>query len=480
MTSEIFDILALPDLLQAKGKDKTTPIHFIKASTFEKWVAKQPLFLQNQFKAKGWTAKDGTHIQTLSTDGTSDAVYIGHDGKISLYTVCAAAEKIGEGLYEIEGAHKQEELENICIGWLLAAYQFDHYKKSDKKLPHLLIPKGVNKTRIDATARAAYLARNLINLPPNALGPRTLAGAIEKVGKNFGALIRITEDESLIEENLPLIYAVGHGSDRRPCLTELAWGNPKHPKVTLVGKGVCFDTGGYDLKPSAGMLLMKKDMAGAAIALGTALMIMSLKLPVYLRLLIPCVENSVSGRAYRPSDILTARNGKTIEIGNTDAEGRLVLADCLALACEEEPDLLVDFATLTGAAHYAVGPEIGIVYSNDEKLGHDIQNLSIGLDDPLWNLPLWQNYKKDIISPVADINNSGSSSNPAGSITAALFLEHFVTPETTWVHLDQRSWQNTPQPGRSQGGKEMGMRTIFTLIEQKYAPAKKKTASKQK
>ncbi|HRK97227.1 MAG TPA: leucyl aminopeptidase family protein [Alphaproteobacteria bacterium] len=481
MTDATFDFLALPDALIQKSKDlKTVPLHFVKTNQFEKWVSKQNDPLKNQFAHSNWTAKDSTFIQTLSAEGHINAIYIGYEGQIGIYTICAAAEKIPHGQYEIERNNlKDEELENACIGWLLSCYQFSHYKKLTTKISELVLPSKININRIESTARASYLVRNLINLPPNALGPRTLAETVATVAKNFDAMFRIVEDKELLEENLPLIYAVGDGSERRPCLAEMAWGNPKHPKVTLVGKGVCFDTGGYDIKPSAGMLLMKKDMGGAAMALATALMIMSAKLPVYLRLLIPCVENSVSGRAYRPSDILTSRSGTTVEIGNTDAEGRLVLADCLTMACEESPDLLIDFATLTGAAHYAVGYDMGVVYSNDEKLGHDIQKLSMQLNDPLWNLPLWKDYKKDILSPIADINNAGSG-NPAGSITAALFLQHFVTPETTWVHIDERAWQNTAQPGKSQGGKEMGIRTITALIEQKFAKAKPKKKAVKK
>ncbi|MCB1558051.1 MAG: leucyl aminopeptidase family protein [Alphaproteobacteria bacterium] len=478
-SDQTFDFLALPDILvtSPSSKDtKTIPIHFVKTAQFEKLASKLSSFHQKQIENAGWTAQDSSFVTLIDENGDTESLYVGYEKSVGIFTICAATEKVKSGEYFLESTNlKPEDLENACIGWLLAHYRFNHFKqkKSEEKL--LIIPKKLNTTRIESTARAAYLVRNLINLPPNALGPKTLANCVVTLAENFDAMYRITEDKELLEENLPLIYAVGDGSERRPCLAELAWGNPNHPHITLVGKGVCFDTGGYDIKPSSGMLLMKKDMGGAAMAMATALMIMSAKLPVYLRLLVPCVENSVSGHAYRPSDILTSRSGQTVEIGNTDAEGRLVLADCLTMACEESPDLLIDFATLTGAAHYAVGYDIGAVYSNNEKLGHDIQKLSLQLDDPLWNLPLWQNYKKDILSPIADINNSGAG-NPAGSITAALFLQHFVTPETTWVHIDERAWQNAPQPGRSQGGKEMGVRTIFTLIEQRYA---KKTVKKK-
>lgn len=469
-----FDFLELPDILVTKDKHTTKRIQFIKTGQFEKWHSRQTPFIVNQVNQQKWAAKDGAYLSLFNEDGEQDTILIGYETSIDIFTICAAAEKCQDHLYEIDPTGlKPEELENACIGWILAHYSFDLYKKTHKNLPRLVMPAKLNKTRIDATARAAYLVRNLINLPPNALGPKTLANAVVTLGQNFDAMFRIIEDEDLLKENFPLIYAVGNGSDRRPCLAEFAWGNPKHPKVTLVGKGICFDTGGNDIKPSSGMLLMKKDMGGAAMAMATALMVMSMNLPVYLRVIVPCAENSVSGKAYRPSDVLTSRSGQTVEIGNTDAEGRLVLADCLTMACEEKPDLLIDFATLTGAAYYAVGFDIGAIYSNDAKLGQDIQKISLKIGDPLWNMPLWRGYKKDILSPIADINNSGAG-NPAGSITAALFLEHFVDPEITWVHIDERAWQNSALPGRSQGGKEMGVRTIYTLIEEKFGKKKKK------
>lgn len=477
-----FDILSLPDILVSASKqDKITPIHFVRTSLFDKWLVRQPEHIRNQVALQEWRASEGSFLAPLSQDGLTESVYIGMSDKAGLYTACAAAEKLPSGFYEIaSGNFTAEEFENICTGWLIACYQFDHYKTSDKKFPRLVWPKKINKKRVEAIARAIYVARHLINLPANILGPSELAHAVATIAEEFDAMFRIVKDKDLLDENLPLIHAVGDGSERRPCLAELAWGNPKHPKVTLVGKGICFDTGGNDIKPSAGMLLMKKDMGGAAMALATAQIIMELELPVYLRVLIPCAENSVSGRSFRPGDILASRSGKTIEVGNTDAEGRLVLADCLTMACEESPDLLVDFATLTGAAHYAVGFDMGTVYSNDDKLGYDVQKLSLQLEDPLWNMPLWQDYKKDITSPIADLSNTGGS-NPAGSITAALFLQHFVDPSITWVHIDERAWQSSPKPGRPQGGKDMGIRTIYTLIEQKFAKPKakkKKSAAK--
>jgi leucyl aminopeptidase len=463
-----FDLLALPEILIDKpGKIKKTPIHLIKASHFDKWIASQSEKLKNILSNQGFKAKSSTVGLSYDDSGEIDAVYVGRDDKIGIYTICAALDKIGTGTFSIdETGLKEDDLTQIMIGWWLACYRFTAFKSFQGTFPKLTVPKGANAHRAESMARAIYLIRNLINLPPNALGPQALADAAIMVAKNFDASAKVIEDTDLLTENFPLIYAVGDGSERRPRLVDFTWGNPKHPKVTLVGKGVCFDTGGYDLKPSAAMLLMKKDMGGAAMALGLAYMVMSLELPICLRVLIPAVENSVSGRAYRPSDILNSRKGLTVEIGNTDAEGRLVMADCLTLACEEHPDLLIDFSTLTGAARTALGFEIPAMYSNDDKLAADLQKMSMQVEDPVWHMPLWQPYKGDILSPNADLNNSGN--NPAGSITAALFLQSFVDDETNWIHLDHYAWEATGKPGRPKGGADTSMRAVLALLEKRY------------
>lgn len=462
-----FDILELPSVLVAETDEKAIPLHFIKASHYAKWIAGRAETLRNTLAAQGWTGATGSTAFTYDKNGKINAVYIGASDKVGLYTVCALVDKVTDGLFEITPTHlDKDELESICTGWLLACYRFSAFKSARKDFPKLIAPEKADATRINAYAHAIYLVRNLINLPPNALGPEALANAALTVAKNFSAKSRIIEDQDLLTENFPLIYGVGDGSERRPRLIDFTWGNAKHPKITLVGKGVCFDTGGYDLKPSAAMLLMKKDMGGAAMALGVALLVMALKLPVRLRVLIPAVENSVSGRAYRPSDILQSRKGLTVEIGNTDAEGRLVVADCLTLACEESPDLLIDFTTLTGAARTALGFEIPALYSNDDKIAQDLQKIGIAIDDPLWHMPLWQGYKNDVTSPNADLSNSGN--NPAGSITAALFLEHFVTPDTPWVHLDHYAWEASGKSGRPKGGADTGLRAIFAYLEKRY------------
>ena len=465
-----FDLLSLPDLLTG-SKSGAISLVLVKTGQFATWAKKQDKNLQALFASQNWAAQADTISITYKDSGKIDTVYAGMPDTIGLYSICSAMEKLPQGTYTLNDTKlTEDEANKVVTGWLLNAYRFSAFKKMRSEFPSLVWPEAADKQRVMAMTRAVYLVRDLINLPPNALGPQALADAVMMVAQNFKAKSRVTEDKDLLAENFPLIYAVGDGSDRRPRLAEFTWGKASDPKVTLVGKGVCFDTGGYDLKPSAAMLLMKKDMGGAAMALGTALMIMALELPVRLRVLIPCVENSVSGRAYRPSDILQSRQGLTVEIGNTDAEGRLVMADCLTLACEEKPDLLIDYSTLTGAARSALGFELPAMYANDDKLARELQDIAMLNEDPLWHMPLWQSYKNDVTSPVADLSNSGN--NPAGSVTAALFLQHFVTPDTPWIHLDHYAWEASGRPGRPKGGADTGMRATFALIEKKYTKIK--------
>lgn len=463
-----FDLLSLPDVLCPATTKRSVPIHLVETSKFSAWIKEQSSTTQNQLSAQNFSGKAGSVAQSYDNKGQQQAIYIGYKDKIGLYSICPAVDKIGTGKFHIATTGiKQIDINNIVTGWLLACYQFTAFIKSTKSFPQLVIPKNADEHRATSLAQSIYLVRNLINLPPNALGPQALADAVVMVAKLFKAKSRVIEDKELLTENFPMIYAVGDGSERRPRLIDFTWGNAKHPKITLVGKGVCFDTGGYDLKPSSAMLLMKKDMGGAAMALGTAYMIMALGLPVRLRVLIPAVENSVSGRAYRPSDILLSRKGLTVEVGNTDAEGRLVLADCLTLASEENPDLLIDFSTLTGAGRVATGYEVAPMYANDETIAKELQKLSMEVEDPLWHMPLWDGYKADITSPNADLTNN--SNNPAGSITAALFLQHFVGENIKWIHLDHYAWEATGKAGRPKGGADTGLRAVLALLEKKFS-----------
>jgi leucyl aminopeptidase len=305
-----------------------------------------------------------------------------------------------------------------------------------------------------------------VNTPANDLGPVELEAAVRTLGKRHRAKVSSIVGPQLLKKNFPLIYAVGQGSERAPRLVDLVWGKSSHPKVTLVGKGVCFDTGGLDIKPDSAMLLMKKDMGGAAAALALAHMIMDAKLPVRLRVLIPAVENSISGIAFRPGDIFKSRKGITVEIGNTDAEGRLVLADALSLADEEKPELLIDFATLTGAARVALGPEIPPAFTDDDALWNTLAKHSASEADPLWRLPLWRPYTAMLDSKIADTNNVGGGH--AGAITAALFLAKFVEQAKSWLHLDIFAWNPKDKPGRPEGGEAHSVRALFSLLTERY------------
>lgn len=469
ISKQEFDLLSLPHVvIEATAKTKSTPIYFIESDQFAGWAKKQSAAIQNICDTQGFKAKANQVALTYDHTGKIDSVLIGYKGQIGLYTVCPALDKIGNGTYHIGTTGLTgDDLNHIITGWFLTCYRFTAFKSATSDFPTLAIPKSTDDLRAKSMAQAIYLVRNLINLPPNALGPQALADAAVMVAKTFGAKSRVIEDAELLTENFPLVYAVGDGSERRPRLVDFTWGNAKHPKLTLVGKGVVFDTGGYDLKPSSAMALMKKDMGGAAMALGVAYMIMALDLPVRLRVIIPIVENSVSGHALRPSDVLHSRKGLTVEIGNTDAEGRLILADCLTLACEENPDLLIDFSTLTGAARVALGYDVPAMYSNNDTLAQDLQKLSMQIDDPLWQMPLWNGYKSDTSSSVADLNNN--SNNPAGSIMAALFLQYFVDEGIDWIHLDHAAWEYTGKAGRPRGGADMGLRAILALVEKKYS-----------
>ena len=352
------------------------------------------------------------------------------------------------------------------LAFAIGAYQFTRYRKAEPSNVRLNVPDGVDGDDLSRIAEGVGLARDLINTPSNDMGPDQLEEAVRALGTVHGAKVDVTAGEKLAKD-FPLIHAVGQGSPRAPRLIDLTWGNETDPKVTLVGKGVCFDTGGLDIKNDAGMLNMKKDMGGAATSIALAHMIMSRKLKVRLRVLIPAVENSISGTSFRPRDIYTSRKGITVEIGNTDAEGRLVLADALALADEEKPDFIADFATLTGAARVALGPELPAMFTDDEALAADVAKSGMAENDPVWRLPLWKPYEAMLDSKVSDTNNV-STGGLGGAITAALFLKKFVTAPA-WVHFDIFAWTNAARPGRPEGGECQTARALYALLCARYS-----------
>jgi leucyl aminopeptidase len=364
-------------------------------------------------------------------------------------------------------ANTPHDVRLATLAFALGSYRFGRYRKAEASDVKLVPSDGIDVAEIERMAEAAMLARDLINTPSNDMGPEELAQVAEGLARRFGASFSCIVGDDLPRQNFPLIHAVGMASPRAPRLIDFSWGDPSHPKVTLVGKGVCFDTGGLDLKPSSGMLIMKKDMGGAANVLALALMVMDAKLKVRLRVLIPAVENAVAGNAFRPLDIFTSRKGLTVEIGNTDAEGRLVLADALALADEEKPDLLVDLGTLTGAARVALGPDLPPFYTNDETLALDIARLAKQENDPLWRMPLWPAYDGWLDSKVANINNAPSGGF-AGSITCALFLQRFVEAAKSWLHVDIYGWTPSAKPARPEGGECQAARAIYKCLSERY------------
>ena len=402
------------------------PVHLLDEESFGAWLKSQSAAVRTWVDSNGFEPKAGQRLVVPDKSGGPALVACGIASPPVLWNFAGLPSVLPQGAYRLAVVVDPRLTTMAALGWALGSYTFSRYGKGkDKKHARLVWPAGADRAEVTRTYAAIALVRDLINTPASDLGPEELAAAVKRVARASGAKCRVITGEALLKQIYPMIHAVGRASDRVPRLIDMRWGSARHPRVTLVGKGVCFDSGGLDLKPASGMALMKKDMGGAAVALGLAQMIMDAKLKVRLRLLIPAVENSVSGGSFRPGDILTSRKGLTVEIGNTDAEGRLVLADALAEADKEKPDLLIDFATLTGVARVALGPDLPALYTNDDTLAADLGRHGEAVSDPLWRMPLWQPYARMIRGKVADINNAGED-RMAGSITAALFLDRFV------------------------------------------------------
>ncbi|MFC3692741.1 leucyl aminopeptidase family protein [Chenggangzhangella methanolivorans] len=369
------------------------------------------------------------------------------------------------GAYRFDGAVGDARL--AALGFGLGSYRFTRYRKSEAKLVRIALPEGVDAAEIERTIAAVTLGRDLVNTPANDMGPAEIEEAIRTLAREHGAEVSSIVGDDLLKENFPLVHAVGRASPRAPRIVDLRWGPEDAPKVTLVGKGVAFDTGGLDIKPSSAMLLMKKDMGGAAAMIALAAMIMGAKLKVRLRLIVGAVENSISGDAFRPGDVYPSRKGLTVEIGNTDAEGRLVLADALALGDEEAPEIMVDAATLTGAARVALGPDLPPLYTDDEAFAADLLRCAAAEHDPLWRMPLWNPYDDLLSSKIADVNHISSGAF-AGSITAALFLRRFVEKARSWAHFDIFAWAPSAKPGRPEGGEVQASRALMALLSRRY------------
>jgi leucyl aminopeptidase len=449
---------------------QSCPIHIVTIDGFDKVINSLSPTAQGYVKAVGFNHEVGKTLLVPSATGTLEAVIL-CDGAGSKYDSFLAGKLpsfLPDGVYHfVETGLSVQALEDATLGFLLGAYKFTFYVKKSEYACKLVQSKAVNCKRIGIIADAVAIGRDLINTPTNDLGCAAFAKAALGIAQTYGAKASVIVGEELLLHNFPMVHAVGRASNDAPRLVEFTWGDESHPKVTLVGKSVCFDTGGLNIKPDASMLLMKKDMGGGAITLAIAQMVMALNLSVRLRVILPIVENSISSNAFRPGDVLPSRKGLTVEIGNTDAEGRLILADALALACEDAPDLLLDFATLTGAARVALGPELPPFYTDDDVLAGDIEAAGKAANDPVWRLPLWNNYDAMLASKIADVNHV-SSGGFAGSITAALFLRRFVEKGISWCHFDTYAWTPSTKPAHPEGGEVQVARLVLALLEARY------------
>lgn len=466
----------MPPLPLVESHPDAVPITAVTKAGLREWRATQPKAIQGWLDAMKFAGEAGETC-LISDSGALARVVLGLGDGSDSWAGGRLSRQLPDGAYRLDWCvgvaddDRESVMTWFALAWTLGAYKFERYKSEPDDPPAVLVwPEACDRDYVEGAAQAAILTRDLINTPAEDMGPADLEAVAESLAAAYGASVLTITGDDLLSSNLPAIHAVGRAADYAPRLIDLTWGQPEHPKVTLVGKGVCFDSGGLDIKPSSGMRLMKKDMGGAATVLGLADWIMRANLPVRLRVLVPAVENAISGNAFRPGDVVPTRKGPTIEVGNTDAEGRVVLADALAVACEEEPLLLVDCATLTGAARVALGPELPAMFSSDDDLANDLLAAGTANNDPMWRLPLWPGYRRMIDSKVADISNSGDS-GLAGAITAALFLKTFVTKGTPWVHLDLFGWNPDDKPGRPVGGEAYAQRALFEIIKQRSAEA---------
>ena len=445
------------------------PLWPLDPAGFDNWKAGAAAAQRRWVEQAGFTAAAGEVCAVPDDTGALGGYLFGTQETDDITQLAALVGRLPAGVYRLDCDWPAARRRQASLGWGLAAYRFERYKAAPQERPVLLLDADVD-AEVRRLHAAQCLVRDLVNTPTEHMGPQQLADAVVAQGDAFEAECLSIVGDDLLTRNFPAVHAVGRASDRAPRVVELRWGEEDAPLVALVGKGVCFDTGGLDLKPAAGMALMKKDMGGAAHALALARLVMEAGLPVRLLLLIPAVENAVAGNAYRPGDVITTRKGLSVEIGNTDAEGRVILSDALAYACEQAPELVIDFATLTGAARVALGADLPPLFSNREDVARAIQQAGDEVEDPLWTMPLYRPYRKLIESPIADINNSGKGSF-AGCITAALFLEYFVDEDVPWVHIDTFAWNQADRPARPQGGEALGLRAVFRYLQTRYGKA---------
>lgn len=455
--------------------DRSSPFAPMSGETLPVWAISRADIERGHFdktalawaRAAGFQAAEGAVLLAPNRHGKlAGALFgLGENGECHPFIGGKLARSLPKGDWHIETSPIPGATMALAFG--MGAYRYETYRKPATDSPRLVIPADADSDAIGRTVAAVGLARDLVNTPANDMGPDALEAAFRGLAGHYKADVSVVAGDDLIAKGFPMIHAVGRAADQAPRLLEMRWGKPGALKLTLVGKGVCFDTGGLDIKPANAMLNMKKDMGGAANVMALAMMIMDAGLPVDLRVLVPAVENSISASAFRPGDVLASRKGLTVQIDNTDAEGRLVLADALAYACEENTDLLIDMATLTGAARVALGPDLPPFYTDDETLAADIAAASENVVDPLWRMPLYKPYEADVKARIADLTNAPAGGF-AGSITAALFLKRFVTPETRWAHFDIFAWSPKDRPYAPIGGEAQGIRALFDVISKRH------------
>ena len=447
------------------GRDDRVSIVLVDRDRFDAWRDGAGEIQRRWAEHATFKAEPGTYLLVPGDDGRPSTVLVGHDVARPFWTLAGLPAALPAGCYELAGLSADAPLESLALGWALGHYRFDRYKSAPGSEARLALPEEA-RTRVEIIRDALFRVRDLVNTPAADLGPAELADAVTQVADRCNGDVEIIDGDRLRDE-FPAVHAVGQAASRAPRLIRLEWGNPGHPPLALVGKGVVFDSGGLNIKPASGMVLMKKDMGGAAHVIGLAEMIMRLALPVHLRVYIPAVENAIAGNAYRPSDIVTTRNGTTVEIGNTDAEGRVILSDALTFAAEEEAERIIDFATLTGAARVALGEDLPPLYARDAAQARAIQDLGMELEDPVWHMPLYPPYKQQIQPAIADLSNTGTTAQ-GGSLTAALFLDHFVPEGLDWMHLDIYAWNLNDRAGRPAGGEAQALRTMLAWLERSY------------
>ncbi|MGD9843113.1 MAG: M17 family metallopeptidase [Steroidobacteraceae bacterium] len=454
-------------------QDHAIPVVLLREATLESWLAQQPARVGTWARLQGFRAERNKLLILADEQGVLTVVCVGlgnrvQDHESSLWLAAGLPDKLPEAIYQLPEGLSAHDAAQFVLGWEYGQYRFDRYKQStDRKPRTLLVGESVDMDTLLRLNAACSLGRDLINTPANDLTPTALAQVAVDMAVLHGAEVRRYVGDELLAAGFPTVHAVGRAATAPPELVDFEWGEVSHPRVTLVGKGVCFDSGGLDIKPPSGMLLMKKDMGGAACTLALAQLVMQAKLPMRLRVIIPAVENAIAGNAFRPGDVIKTRAGLTVEVGNTDAEGRLILCDALALADADAPELLIDMATLTGAARVALGPELPALFTRDTQLANDLMAVGMREADPVWHLPLWSGYDDELSSKIADLNNI-SSTGFSGAIIGGLFLQQFVSKAKQWVHLDLYAWNAKDRPGRPAGAEAQCVRMLFEYLRGRF------------